>query len=41
MAQRLLLRLEEAAARGDIERTKVLAARIAHVRDIQIVDVGY
>ena len=41
VAQRLLMRMNEAADKGDLERVKVLAARIHHVRDIQIADVGY
>ena len=41
VAQRLLLRMNEAHACGNFERVKVLAARIHHVRDIQIADVGF
>ena len=35
------MRMNEAADKGDLERVKVLSARIHHVRDIQIADVGY
>ncbi len=41
VVKRLMLRLNEAADRGDLERVKVLGTRIKHVRDIQISDVGY
>jgi hypothetical protein len=41
VAQRLLLRMEEAAARGDLERVKVLSLRIRKVRDIQIAELGH
>ena len=41
VAVRLQMRMTEAADRGDLHRVKVLAARIHHVRDIQISDVGY
>ena len=40
VAQRLKLRLDEAADKVDLPRVKVLAARIRHVRDIQIRELG-
>lgn len=33
--------MNDAADRGDLERVKVLFARIKHVRDIQISDLGH
>lgn len=38
--QRLLMRLREAAAEGDIDRVRVLYQRIQRVRDIQIDGLG-
>lgn len=32
--------MNEAADRGDLDRVKVLGARIHHVRDIQIAELG-
>lgn len=41
VVQRIQLRMNDAADRGDLERVKVLFARIKHVRDIQISDLGH
>lgn len=40
VCQRLQLRMNEAADRGDIDRVQVFVNRIRHVRDIQISDLG-
>lgn len=40
VVQRLQLRMNEAADRLDVDRVDVLLARIRHVRDIQISDLG-
>ncbi len=40
VAERLQLRMNEAADRGDLHRVEVLCNRIRHVRDIQISDIG-
>lgn len=41
VAQRLVARMDDAIERGDIDRVKVIAKRIHHVRDIQISDLGH
>lgn len=40
VCERLVLRMNEAADRLDVDRVEVLANRIRHVRDIQIADLG-
>lgn len=40
VAQRIKLRLDDAADRGDLDRVKVLIRRLRRVRDIQLRELG-